>query len=148
LTKQVDKLKKAIYKESRKKGKSIAKSMVEAGCPETTAYHDSKNSSLVKLGEAELMAEVKASDISVDWVVSKLNQELVSIHAKSSDRVRILELLGKYLNMFKDNNSLQQINIDISGTLEKLRQPKPIDIEPVDNSKSSSANASSDIPTP
>jgi len=107
VAKQIDKLKAERYKQERLKGKSIAKSMINAGCAVTTAYHDSKDSSLVKTCERELMEQVKASDITVEWVVNRLTQELVAPDAKASDRIRVSELLGKYLNMFKDNNTTQ-----------------------------------------
>ena len=67
---------------------------------------------------------VKASDISVDWVIGKLNAELVGIDAKPSDRVRILELLGKYLNMFRDNNTVNVALFDSS----MLKDLPPIDV--------------------
>ena len=59
--------------------------------------------------------------------MGKLNQELLNIHAKSSDRVRILELLGKYLNMFKDNQVTQ---VSIFQGLSDKDLP-PIDITEV-----------------
>lgn len=126
--KQIDRLKAEKYKQSRLKGNSIAKSMINAGSKETTAYHDAKGSRLVITCERELMDEVKSSDISVDWVIGKLNTELQSIHAKSSDRVRILELLGKYLNMFRDN---QTTNVGIFGLSSKDISDLP-DVKPID----------------
>jgi hypothetical protein len=122
--KQIDKLKKELYKQSRLQGNSKAKSMIDAGYASSTAYKKASTASVVISSEQELMNEVKASDISVDWVISKLNAELQSIHAKSSDRVRILELLGKYLNMFKDNQVTQ---VSIFQGLSDKDLP-PIDI--------------------
>jgi len=127
--KQIDKLKKERYKQERLQGKSIAKSMINAGCAVTTAYHDSKDSSLVKTCERELMEQVKASDITVEWVVNRLTQELVAPDAKASDRIRVSELLGKYLNMFKDTQNTQVIvfNEDITRDLPPIdiSQEKP-----------------------
>jgi len=121
LAKQVDKLKKERYKQARLQGESVKGSLLEAGYSKSTAHQSSTNT-IVKQCEPELMNEVKASDISVDWVINKLNSELQSIHAKSSDRIRILELLGKYLAMFKDSQSTQPIvfNIDITKDLPPL----------------------------
>ncbi len=121
--KQIDKIRKAKYKAARLNDNSIAESLRQAGYSEATARISSGNS-IVKQSEKEIMEEVKASDISVDWVVNKLNQELVSIHAKSSDRVRILELLGKYLAMFNDNKPLQ-VNLFTGDMLKDL---PPIDV--------------------
>lgn len=127
MPKQVDKLKKLKYKQSRLQGNSIAKSMLNAGSARTTAYHDAKDSVLVKTCERELMNEVKASDISVEWVINRLTSELVAPDAKASDRIRVAELLGKYLNMFKDIQ-LQQNTLNITESLEALKHPKPIDV--------------------
>lgn len=128
MPKQVDQLKKERYKKARLQGKSIVSSLEQAGYAESTA----RQSSFVtasKQGEAELMAQVKASDITVDWVVNQLTKELVSKDAKASDRIRVSELLGKYLNMFKDSQSTQVIvfNEDITKDLPKL-VVTPVDV--------------------
>jgi phage terminase small subunit len=119
--KQVDKLKKAKYKKARLEGNSIAQSLRNAGYSEGTAQVSSDNA-VVRQAEPELMAMVKASDITIDWVVNRLTQELVAKDAKASDRIRVSELLGKYLNMFKDSQSTQVIvfNEDITKDLPKL----------------------------
>ena len=120
--KKIDNLRKAKYKQSRLRGESIAKSMINAGSKETTAYHDAKNSALVKTCERELLEEVKKSDITVDWVVKRLTSELSSTDCKASDRIRIAELLGKYLKMFSDNN-IQQTVVNINDVISDLRSP-------------------------
>lgn len=135
MPKGVDKLRKEYYKQSRLKGNSVKQSLLNAGYSEAHAEKSTANK-VVKDGETEIMEYLKASDISVDWVVGKLNQELLNIHAKSSDRVRILELLGKYLNMFKDSNTTQTIVFtqDITKDLPPIditevkpsNEPKPI----------------------
>jgi len=126
VTKGIDNLKKIKYKQARLQGKSIRQGLRDAGYTEASASHSS-GLGVVKCSEVVLEAMVKASDISVDWVVGKLNQELLNIHAKSSDRVRILELLGKYLNMFKDNQVTQ---VSIFQGLSDKDLP-PIDITEV-----------------
>ena len=123
MPKQVDKIKAIKYKQARLQGDSIKGSMLKAGYSAATAHHSSTEG-VVKRCEPELAAMVKASDISVDWVIGKLNAELVGIDAKPSDRVRILELLGKYLNMFKDNTS---VNIALFDS-DMLKDLPPIDV--------------------
>jgi len=131
MPKRIDKIKKLRYKEARLQGDSIKGSLLKAGYSNASAA--SKNSSLgvVKVCEQEIMDTLKASDLSVDWIVGKLNTELENIHAKSSDRVRILELLGKYLNMFKDNTSTTQVAI-FQGITEADLPPiePPIEVKP------------------
>lgn len=123
MPKQIDKLKKLKYKEARLQGYSIKGSMLKAGYSPATA-HLSSTEGIVKQCEPELEAMVKASDISVDWVLNRLNTELKSTDAKASDRIRICELLGKYLNMFKDNQVTQ---VSIFQGLSDKDLP-PIDI--------------------
>ena len=113
MPKQIDNLKKERYKQARLEGHSIKGSMLKAGYTEATAHHSSTEG-VVKRCEPELMAMVKASDISVDWVLNRLNTELKATDAKASDRVRILELFGKYLSMFKDT---QAVNIGLFNGL-------------------------------
>jgi len=123
----VDKLKAEKYKQSRLEGNGIKQSMLNAGYSPATAHHSSTEG-VVKRCEPELMAMVKASDVSVEWVLSRLNSELLATDAKASDRIRICELLGKYLNMFKDSTATQ-VNVNINDTIAKLKA-KPIDVSP------------------
>lgn len=124
MSNKLDPLKKERYKQSRLQGKNKAQSMLDVGCAKTTAYHDSKDSVLVKTCEQELMNEVKASDITVEWVVNQLTKELVAPDAKASDRIRVSELLGKYIAMFNDNKPLQ-VNLFTGDMLKDL---PPIDV--------------------
>jgi len=120
MAKQVDQLKKERYKQERLKGNSIVKSLENSGYAPSTARQSSFITAS-KQGEAELMAQVKSSDITVDWVVNRLTNELVAKDAKASDRIRVMELLGKYLNMFRDNN-LQQVQVNVNDILSKLKE--------------------------
>ena len=123
MSKQVDKLKKERYKQERLKGKSIVRSMINAGYAESTANQSSLNT-VSKQGETELMNQVKLGDITVEWVVNRLTQELVAPDAKASDRIRVSELLGKYLNMFKDSQNTSTIVF----TGDIIKDLPPIDI--------------------
>ena len=127
MPKQVDKIKKERYKQERLRGNSIAQSLQNSGYAPSTA-RQSSFVTVSKQGEAELMAQVKASDITVGWVIDRLTQELVAPDAKASDRIRVSELLGKYLNMFKDSTATQ-VNVNINDTIAKLKA-KPIDVTP------------------
>ena len=106
MPKQIDKLKKARYKQARLRGNSIKGSLLEANYSKSTAHQSSTNA-IVKQCEPELLAQVKASDITVEWVVNRLTQEFTAPDAKASDRIRVSELLGKYLQMFRDANITQ-----------------------------------------
>ena len=125
MSKRIDKIKKAKYKQSRLEGKSQKQALLDAGYKLSTAIQSS-SMSIVKQSEKEILSTLKASDLSVDWVIGKLNTELENIHAKSSDRVRILELLGKYINMFKDANTTQVAVF----TGDMIKDLPPIEVEP------------------
>lgn len=107
MTKQVDPLKKERYKQARLKGECKAKSLINAGGAVSTAYHDIKDNVLVNTCERELMTEVKAANVTVEWVIEGLASELTAKDSKSSDRIRVRELIGKWLNIFKDANNTQ-----------------------------------------
>jgi len=124
--KRIDTLKKIKYKAARLQGDSIKDSLLKAGYSPATA-HQSGSNSIAKHCERELAVEVKASDITVDWVVNQLTKELVAKDAKASDRIRVTELLGKYLNMFRDAQTTQ-VQFNINDTIERLREPMSIDI--------------------
>lgn len=127
MAKQIDPIKKERYKQARLNGKDKKNSMLEAGYALNTAIQ-APGMSVVKQSEKELMEEVKASDISVEWVLNRLNTELSATDAKASDRIRIMELFGKYLNMFRDNVAAQGVTININDVLAELAKPKPIDV--------------------
>ena len=115
--KQIDKLRKAKYKQSRLRGNSIAQSLRDANYTEGTARKSSANG-VAKVSEQELMNEIKAKDITVDWVIDQLTKELGMPDCKASDRIKVKELLGKYLNMFKDNN-IQQVAVFLDPTMQE-----------------------------
>jgi hypothetical protein len=127
--KGIDTLKALKYKVARLEGKSIKQGLKDAGYSDATASHSSLNA-VVKRSEPELAAMIKSSDITVDWVVNRLTQELVAPDAKASDRIRVSELLGKYLNMFRDNTSVNIALFD-SSMLKDLPPIEPIDVKPI-----------------
>ena len=45
----------------------------------------------------------------------------------NSNLCRLIELRAKILGLTKDNNA-QQVQVNINDTLDKLRQPLPIDV--------------------
>jgi hypothetical protein len=125
MSKIPDPLKIEKYKQARLKGASKARALLEAGYKKTTAYHKASQTEVVKSCEPELIKEMKASEITVEWVVNQLLKELVAPDAKASDRIRVAELLGKYLNMFKEAQHTTQIAIfqDVTKDLPKIIEP-------------------------
>jgi len=120
-----DPIKLELYKQARLRGASKAKALLEAGYKKGTAYHTAKEAVPVKICEPELIKEIKANEVTVEWVVQQLLKELVAPDAKASDRIRVAELLGKYLNMFKEAQTTTQIAIfqDVTKDLPKIIEP-------------------------
>jgi len=123
--KNIDPIKKAKYKSARKQGNSIVQSLKDAGYSNSVA-HKSSDNTVVKVCDQEIVNELRAKDITVDWVVQQLSNELLAPDCRASDRIRVKELLGKYINMFKDN-SLQVYNPVFNLVLDDL-PPLPVTI--------------------
>ena len=101
MSKQVDKLKKERYKQARLDNKSKCKALSIAGYSEATAKHHQHELAVVKCGEQELLEEFKATSITVEYVLEGLTKEAEQAK-NAADRIRALELLGKYQAMFTD----------------------------------------------
>ena len=109
MPKTIDKLRKAKVKQARLQGKSNAQALREAGYSDSTAKHnvDSGNK-LLKAVLAEIEAEWKLSDVTVDSVLKELEaiQEAAFKKGDNATAGRMAELKGKYLAMFTDKQQL------------------------------------------
>jgi len=138
MPKQIDPLRKLKYKQSRLNNNSIAQSLRNAGYTNATASQSSSNS-IVKHCEPELQAMVKASDITIEWVINQLTNELTAKDCKASDRIRVKELLGKYLRMFESTQNVQLTVFqpyitELDKRITQVTQPKEVThTEPVNN---------------
>lgn len=102
--KKIDKLKLRKYKVSRKKGKSKAESLRNAGYAKTTAEHCQGELTLVKLGEAEILREYDISQINTEYVLKHL-MNIIKLSISDNDKSnynRAVESLGRHLAMFTD----------------------------------------------
>lgn len=122
MSKQIDPIKKARYKQARLSGKDKKNSMLEAGYALSTAIQ-SPSMTVVKQSELEIASELKAKDITVEWVIEGLSKELTAEDSKASDRIRARELIGKWLNIFKDI----QIQNNTVFTNDMIKDLPPID---------------------
>ena len=124
--KTIDKLRKAKYKESRLQGESIAGSMIKSGYKNSTAYHDAKNSTLVKTCEREILEEFKAESITVKEVLRRINEDRLDAKAKGDQSTALQAdiALGKYLSMFTERIEQHNINEEkakeLDGYLDNL----------------------------
>ena len=106
---------------------SATNAAVQAGYSERTAY--SQGSRLLKHPEvsAELsrrQARLRAtSDVRVDEIVLQLNQTRVDPAVPHRERLKAIELLGKYLGMFSDRHDHRVLHATLPEglTLQELR---------------------------
>lgn len=135
---RIDPVKKEIYKQSRLEGKSKGRSLIDAGYKETTALHCQNEIPLAKLGDQEIQEDIKKR-ITVEFVLNLLFKESQEA-AKSSDRIRATELLGKYLQLFKEDikqgtfifNGINDLEKDLKRVVlpSQDNQPLPLTNEP------------------
>lgn len=110
MPKGINAIKKHKVKQAILKGKSYKQAMIDAGYKETTATKSTHNK-VVKVSQEEIMQELKEKDITVDFIIERLNKDRdLAINNKDySVVVRVDELLGKIIGVFKDR---------IEGSLE------------------------------
>ena len=121
----VDLVKKELYKKARLEGKNKEQSLKAAGYADTTASRCQNEVPLAKLGDSELCEEFLRY-AKVDIVLGNLLKEAQDLSNKPSDRIRAWELVGKYLQMFKEE-SKQGIAIfnnvnDLQQDIDRLRE--------------------------
>jgi hypothetical protein len=125
----VDQVKKEIYKKARLQGDSKQEALKKAGYAVTTAEHSQNCTPLAKIGDAELCEEF-LKYAKVDIVLGNLLKEAQNTANKPSDRIRAWELVGKYLQMFKEE-SKQGIAIfnnvnDLQKDIDLLRSKRTV----------------------
>jgi len=123
-----DIVRKELYKKARVEGKTKADAMRAAGYAESTCTDRQGDTPSVVLGERELQEDIKKL-ITPEYVLSKLRQETENAQ-KASDRIAATALLGKYLQMFKEE-SKQGIAIfnnvnDLQQDIDALRNKRTV----------------------
>ena len=124
--KHIDNLRKIKYKQSRLNNNCIAKSIIAAGGAKTTAYHDAKNSALVKTCEAEIAQEFKAKELTVEKVLKdiELGKKLSLNKNDMTAYGFFVKLEGQYLAMFTDRRITEgetNTNIVIVKSSEQIK---------------------------
>ncbi len=114
MPKQIDKLKRLKYKENRLKGNNIKQSLIKSGYAIASAIGRNSSLSVVKVCEREIYEEFKASSVTIDLVISRLNEDRLLAISKQdyATATRVDELLGKYLAMFVDKTENKNVNIE------------------------------------
>lgn len=119
-------------------GNSKGKSLVMAGGKETTAYHDIHRNVLVKTCEVDLERQFKESDITVQFVLNNLieDRQLAMTKKDYSTVVKVDELLGKYITMFKVttiNTTIYNVSgeaTDLIASAKHRLSTQPKDLSP------------------
>ena len=109
----INPIRKAKLKQGILKGKSYRQALEDAGYSKITA-HNSGNTKAVKVCKKEIAEEFRLSKITPEYVLSRLDN-IANTARNASDKNRSLELLGRYLALFKDS----QINFNTIPDEEK-----------------------------
>ena len=100
MSKGFNKVKKNIVKQSIMEGKTYKQALLDAGYTPATAYQSSSNG-IVKYCLEEIARDFDKAKITPEYVLAGLNKEAQEAQT-ASDRIKALELLGKYLAMFTE----------------------------------------------
>lgn len=125
MSKQINPIRKAKVKQALREGKSAKAAALEANYAPATAINACKLT-VVKDCQAEIVAELKASDITPELVINRLNQDKAGAIAKGdwATATRVDELLGKYIALFTDRQQSEArvtINAEEQSELRRLR---------------------------
>ena len=126
----INPIKKAIVKRELKKGVDAKNAMLKDNYSINTAVKSTANK-VVKVSQAEILNELKAADLTDNFIVNGLNDiKKLCITGKKKDlssAVRIYELWGKYLKMWSDNiNTVVLVNtqdnqFSLANRIDKLK---------------------------
>ena len=105
----INPIKKDLVKRSIMQGKSFRQSALDAGYAPSSA-NNATNLASVKQCIAEIDKSFKASDITPELVLSRLDHDYQTAKDKGdlATATRINELLGKYLALFTDKQQIDQ----------------------------------------
>ena len=107
---KINPIRKSKVKSKLKSGMNAKQAMIEAGYSVNTAIKSTANK-VVKVSQAEIAAELKASDVTVEFVLKRLNEdrELALEKGDLSTATRVDELIGRYIAMFTDKKEVKDV---------------------------------------
>jgi hypothetical protein len=134
--KQINPIRKRLFKKSLLKGESIKQSLLDAGYTAGTA-HKSSHNSVVKVCQAEIERDVK-KQITVEYVLDELMRAKQMAEEKQdiASYTRVCELLGKYLAMFTEKiKSTSEVTLksDEENEYQRLRNNRVENVFPSEN---------------
>jgi hypothetical protein len=113
-------VRKALVKQSLLKGNSIRQALKDAGYApgQQRGHNNATTNTVVKSCQEEIKEDVKKL-LSIEWVLEKLKN--LALESKNeSDRIRSLELIGKWKAMFIDKADISQTVVIKAEEKEEL----------------------------
>ena len=112
------------------KDKNATQAAIRAGYSKKTAYSIGcemlRKPEIQEIIRTKQEEAVKNAEVSVDWIVQQCKEIASNVLTKDADKLRALELLGKYLGMFTDRVEMKgQIDTTVSkldGILKQLEE--------------------------
>ena len=139
--------KEKVKQEYKRNGGNAYKALKAGGLAESTAKHSvMKKNTLLNIVKAEILQELKESDITAEMVINRLNEDKQLAIAKKdiATAVRVDELLGRYIAMFTDK---QQIDANLVSKEEDKLLNKYIPLNRLANIPVGALNNSSETAT-
>ncbi len=106
---KVNPIRKAKYKKSRLRGKSVKQSLLDAGYAKSSAQSCNSNMAVVKLCDDEIARSFKLIELTPEKVLSEI-EALQARAIKEGDNATVTKLLdmkGRYLAMFTDKKQIE-----------------------------------------
>ena len=104
MSKQIDTIKLIKYKNSRLKGNSKSKALIDSGTKPNTANAHCSDYEVVKRGEIEIKNEFKLENLTANSVMSSiaLGKQLALTKSDLTNYAVFCKLEGQYLALFTD----------------------------------------------
>lgn len=112
------------------KDKNATQAAIRAGYSAKTAYSIGcemlRKPEIQEIIRAKQEEAVKNAEITSEWIVAQCKEIATNVLAKDADKLRALELIGKYLGMFTERVEMKgQIDTAVTkldGILKQLDQ--------------------------
>jgi hypothetical protein len=96
-----------LYKKERKQGGTIEGALLEAGCAPSTARHLNSNTKMAVIGERELREELRAKDVTIDYLVNNVDRVRDKAETKQdfTNTLRAYEGIAKFVGIGQEQHT-------------------------------------------
>jgi hypothetical protein len=119
MPKQIDVIKKEKVKQALKAGKSAKQALLDAGYKATTASHSTAES-VVKVSQEEILQEIRAKDVGVDYFLNK--SEIIFKKALQKEDLtnasRAIENQARFVGIDKQTSVTNIWNLPDNGSID------------------------------